>query len=244
MGEISSFIRRHYRHFNAATLVEAAESYRDLVESGGRMMVTLAGAMSTAELGRSLAEMIRQDKVHAITCTGANLEEDVFNLVAHRHYKRIPNWRNLRPEDERALAERGLNRVTDTCIPEAEAFRVIERHILELWQAADSGGERLFPHEFLYKLVTERLDGSDFQVHWAISSRRTSLVVTCQVTRLCVPDQSTWACWLITTCAAQWVSLLTSWSQSCRNTLPTIIPGWFRSSRRLAGSDFSRSVVV
>jgi deoxyhypusine synthase len=164
MGKLSEFIEHHYRHFNAATLVEAARAYQRLLDDGGRMMVTLAGAMSTAEIGLSLAEMIRRDKVHAITCTGANLEEDVFNLVAHDHYVRIPNWRNLRPEDEKALELAGLNRVTDTCIPEAEAFRVIERHVLALWQEADAAGERLFPHEFMYRLIRERLTREDFQI--------------------------------------------------------------------------------
>jgi deoxyhypusine synthase len=164
MGELSDFIERHFRHFNAATLVEAGKAYRALLESGGTMMVTLAGAMSTAEIGLSLAEMIRRGKVHAITCTGANLEEDLFNLVAHDHYVRIPNWRNLRPDDEKELERSGLNRVTDTCIPEAEAFRVIERHILALWKETDREGQRLFPHEYLYRLVTERLDAGDFQI--------------------------------------------------------------------------------
>ncbi len=164
MGHLSEFIDHHYRHFNAATLVEAARAYNALLDSGGKMMVTLAGAMSTAEIGLSLAEMIRRDKVHAITCTGANLEEDVFNLVAHNHYVRIPNWRNLRPEDEKKLELAGLNRVTDTCIPEAEAFRVIEIHLLELLQEADRKGERYFPHEILFRLVTERLGKSDFQI--------------------------------------------------------------------------------
>ena len=61
-GPISQFIDTHYRHFNAASLKAAAEDYRRHLEGGGSMMVTLAGAMSTAELGVSLAEMIRQDK--------------------------------------------------------------------------------------------------------------------------------------------------------------------------------------
>ena len=117
---ISAFLKKHYRHFNAATLVDAAEAYSDQLEQGHKMMISLAGAMSTAELGISLAEMIRQDKVHIITCTGANLEEDVFNLVAHHHYKRIPNYRDLSPTDERELLESHFNRVTDTCIPEEE----------------------------------------------------------------------------------------------------------------------------
>ena len=123
---VRDFLRHHYRHFNAATLVDAAEGYCDHLASDGRMMVTLAGAMSTAELGVSLARMIREDKVHAICCTGANLEEDVFNLIAHDHYERIPDWRALTAADEKALLDRHLNRVTDTCIPEEEAFRRIE----------------------------------------------------------------------------------------------------------------------
>src|SRR5689334_20512442 len=113
MKPISEFIARHYRHFNAATLKDAAEAYARHLENGGKMLLTLAGAMSTAELGLSLAEMIRRDKVHGICCTGANLEEDVFNLVAHNHYRRIPHWRELTAQDEQALLAEHLNRVTD-----------------------------------------------------------------------------------------------------------------------------------
>src|SRR2546421_10580580 len=125
-GPISQFIDHHYRHFNAASLKDAAQGWIDLLGHGGKMFLTVAGAMSTGELGLSLAEMIRQDKVHAICCTGANLEEDVFNLVAHTHYRRVPGYRNLSEDEELALRERGLNRVTDTCIPEEEAMRRIE----------------------------------------------------------------------------------------------------------------------
>ncbi|CAN5484913.1 deoxyhypusine synthase family protein [soil metagenome] len=150
---VTDFLRHHFRHFNAASLLDAADGYSDLIDGGGRMLVTLAGAMSTAELGLSLAEMIRQDKVHAICCTGANLEEDVFNLVAHDHYLRVPHYRDLRPQDEQDLLERHLNRVTDTCIPEEEAMRRIERSVLAQWIAADQAGQRFFPHEFMYKIL-------------------------------------------------------------------------------------------
>ncbi|AKU93160.1 deoxyhypusine synthase family protein [Vulgatibacter incomptus] len=150
---IREFCRRHFRHFNAAALVDAAEGYRRHVDGGGKMMVTLAGAMSTAELGISLAEMIRRDQVHAITCTGANLEEDVFNLVAHDFYERVPGYRDLTPHDEKALLDRHMNRVTDTCIPEMEAMRRIESVVLEEWMAADRAGERCFPHEFMYRIL-------------------------------------------------------------------------------------------
>ena len=105
-----------------------------------------------------------QDKVHAICCTGANLEEDLFNLVAHDAYRRIPNWRNLTPGMEKELERQGLNRVTDTCIPEEEAFRTIEAPILRLWQAAAAEGERRFPHEFLYQLIREGVLASKYQI--------------------------------------------------------------------------------
>ena len=101
--------------------------------------------------------MIRAGQVHAVCTTGANLEEDLFNLVAHEHYRRIPDWRNLTPEIEKDLERRGLNRVTDTCIPEEMAFRAIEKPILELWTWADGAGARRLPHEYLYQLI---LDGS------------------------------------------------------------------------------------
>ncbi len=150
---VSQFIDHHFRHFNAATLKDAATAYTAHLERGGSMFLTLAGAMSTAELGLSLAEMIRAGKIHAICCTGANLEEDVFNLVAHNHYKRIPHYRDLTPADEQALLEKHLNRVTDTCIPEMEAMRRIESVVLDEWVAADAAGERRFPHEFMYRIL-------------------------------------------------------------------------------------------
>jgi deoxyhypusine synthase len=146
--KIREFMAEHYRHFNAATVLDAARAYDAHLAAGNTRMVTLAGAMSTAELGRSLAAMIRAGKVHAITCTGANLEEDVFNLVAHDHYVRIPNWRELNLDDEQALLDRHLNRVTDTCIPEEEAIRRLEHVVLKRWQAADKEGKPKFPHEF------------------------------------------------------------------------------------------------
>src|SRR6266513_1099912 len=155
LGSVSRFIDEHFRHFNAAVLKDAADAYIAHLDRGGKMMITLAGAMSTAELGISLAEMIRQDKVHAIACTGANLEEDLFNLVARSKYERIPNYRELSPQQEKELLGRHLNRVTDTCIPEEEAIRRIEKVVIDEWMTAAKKRERLFPHEFLFKILRE-----------------------------------------------------------------------------------------
>jgi len=152
-GPISQFMERNYLHFNAAAMMDAAKGYETHLDEGGKMMITLAGAMSTAELGISLAEMIRQDKVAIISCTGANLEEDIMNLVAHSHYKRVPNYRDLSPQDEWDLLENHYNRVTDTCIPEEEAFRRLQKHIQKIWMDAEAAGERYFPHEFMYKML-------------------------------------------------------------------------------------------
>src|SRR5438067_2984330 len=163
-GPVSKFIARNYRHFNAAALLDAAKGYEAHLAAGGKMLMTIAGAMSTAELGISLAEMIRRDKIHAIVCTGANLEEDIFNLVAHDYYERVPQYRQLTTEDEQALLDRHMNRVTDTCIPEMEAMRRIEEAVLEEWVAADRAGERFFPHEFMYKI----LRGGKLRKHYQI----------------------------------------------------------------------------
>jgi deoxyhypusine synthase len=152
-GPISNFIEQNYLHFNAAALMDAAKGYELHLAEGGKMMITLAGAMSTAELGKTLAEMIRQDKVQIISCTGANLEEDIMNLVAHSHYKRVPNYRDLSPQDEWDLLENHYNRVTDTCIPEEEAFRRLQKHLYRVWNEADSNNIRFFPHEFMYQML-------------------------------------------------------------------------------------------
>ncbi len=179
--KIIDFMDRHFLHFNAAAMVDAARAYRQLLDEGGWMFMAIAGAMSTAELGISLAEMIRQGKVHAITCTGANLEEDLFNLVAHGQYVRVPHYRDLTPADEQELLERHLNRVTDTCIPEEEAFRAVEAVIIRLWQEADRAGKRFFPHEFLYRILNEGLLEDAYQIDprdsWLLAAAERNLPI-------------------------------------------------------------------
>jgi len=180
-GPISQFMEGNYLHFNSAAMMDAAKGYETHLEEGGKMMITLAGAMSTAELGISLAEMIRQDKVAAISCTGANLEEDLMNLVAHSHYKRVPNYRDLSPQDEWDLLEGHYNRVTDTCIPEEEAFRRLQKHIYKLWKDADTAGERYFPHEFMYKMllsgVLEQYYEIDPKNSWMLAAAEKNLPI-------------------------------------------------------------------
>jgi deoxyhypusine synthase len=180
-GPVSNFIQQHFRHFNAAALIDAAKAYDKHLNEGGKMMITLAGAMSTGELGISLAEMIRQGKVDIISCTGANLEEDVMNLVAHTHYKRIPNYRDLTPKDEWELLEKGLNRVTDTCIPEEEAFRRIQTHIEKIWKDADAKGEQYFPHEYVYQLLNSGVMQEYYEIDpknsWMVAAAERNLPI-------------------------------------------------------------------
>jgi len=175
-GPVSRFIEHNYRHFNAAALMDAAKGYETHLAKGGKMIVTLAGAMSTAELGITLAAMIRADKVHGIVCTGANLEEDIFNLVAHDHYIRVPGYRDLTPADEKKLLDKHMNRVTDTCIPEMEAMRKIEKVVLAEWVKADRAGESYFPHEFMYKI----LRGGKLKKSYQIDPRSSWMVAACE----------------------------------------------------------------
>lgn len=180
-GPVSDFLTHHFRHFNAASLVDAAKAYEDQLNNNAKMMITLAGAMSSAELGLSLAEMIRQDKVQIITCTGANLEEDVFNLIAHDYYKRIPNYRDLSPEDEQQLLENHYNRVTDTCIPEEEAMRRIEDHLVKRWVKASENGDRYLPHEYFYDMLLSGDLEDDYQIDpknsWLLAAAEKNLPI-------------------------------------------------------------------
>jgi deoxyhypusine synthase len=137
--------------------------------------------MSTGELGLSLAEMIRRDKVAIISCTGANLEEDIFNLVAHDYYERVPHYRDLTPADEQALLDRHMNRVTDTCIPEMEAMRRLENAVLEEWTAADAAGQRYFPHEFMWRTIKSGKLAQYYQIDpkdsWVIAAMEKNIPI-------------------------------------------------------------------
>lgn len=175
-GSMRRFVQENYKHFNAAVVGDAAQAWVDHLAGGGKMFLAMAGAMSTGEIGISLAEMIRQEKIHAICTTGANLEEDIFNLVAHDHYRRVPQYRNLSDAEEVELMKSGWNRVTDTCIPEEEAMRVIERKVLTLWQDADKAGKRFFPYEYMYQLIRSGTIRNSYQ----IDPKNSWLVAACE----------------------------------------------------------------
>lgn len=143
------------------------------------MVVSLGGAMSTAELGVSLSEMIRRGMVHALSCTGANLEEDVFGLVGRRDYVSVRGWRSLSPTQEQDLHERGLSRVTDTCIPN-HVITTIERELVAAWKAAEaSPGERLFPHEYIYRMLLSESLSKHYQIDpsesWVLAAAKANL---------------------------------------------------------------------
>jgi len=161
---VKDFIKNNFKHFNSAVVIDAAQAWMDHLDNGGKMFFTMAGAMSTAELGKTLAQMIREDKIHGICTTGANLEEDVFNLVAHNHYERVPHYRHLTAEEELVLHDRGLNRVTDTCIPEDTAMRRIEAEVLKFWQQADKEGKRYFPYEYMYQLLKSGVLEKNYEI--------------------------------------------------------------------------------
>jgi deoxyhypusine synthase len=152
---ITAFMEKHFRHFNARETLSAARAYKRFIENDqGGMLISLAGAMSTAEIGVSLAEMIRRGKVHAISCTAANLEEDLFNLFAHNEYKVVPNWRALSTQDEVELRDAGYNRVTDTCIPET-VMKHMQDRLVRYWKEAADAGQQYFPYEYMFKILDE-----------------------------------------------------------------------------------------
>lgn len=154
-SETVKYVRDNFQAYNAARLIEAADGWIELMRNGGSMFVTLAGAMSTAQIGRSLAPLIRAGRICGISCTGANLEEDLFNLVGYSMYEYLPHYATMKPSDEDAMAQRGMNRVTDAGVPDEYAVKPVADAIMGLWQKADQAGERYFPHEFLYQLLRE-----------------------------------------------------------------------------------------
>ncbi len=180
LGSIRDFMEKNYLHFNAREVVDAAEAFRRHVDSGGKMLVAMAGAMSTGELGISLARMIREGKVHAISCTGANLEEDVFNLIAGRDYEIVPSWRNLSAGDEKALFDRGMNRVTDTCIPET-VMRHVEARLLDCWRRAAEIGARKTPAQFLFEVLDDPTFAEHYQTDplnsWLLAAKEAGVEV-------------------------------------------------------------------
>ena len=177
--KIRAFVDEHFRHFNAGELQRASASLSGLLHGEGKLFLTLAGAMSTAEIGRSLSLMIRHGHVAAVSCTGANLEEDLFKLVAGEHYVHLPNYADLGPEDEALLLERRLNRVTDTCIPEEEAIRTIEGHLMKLWTKASRESTTALPHEYLYELLLsnalDAVNSNDAPHSWLLEAARANL---------------------------------------------------------------------
>jgi deoxyhypusine synthase len=175
---ILRFVLTHYRNFNARQTRDAVVAYWRHVSRGGRMFWAVAGAMSSAQLGLSLAPAIRAGLVHGLSVTGANLEESLFRLVAHQGYRDIPEYRYLTKRDDARILEQRMRRVTDTTIPEDEAFRAVERIVLPMWERASTRGERRFWHEWFYELV-EAVDPAAYQgdpeACWLLAAARARL---------------------------------------------------------------------
>jgi deoxyhypusine synthase len=180
LGAIRDFMEKHYLHFNARETLDAAKAYEAHINAGGKMLVAMAGAMSTGEFGIVLARAIRAGKVHAISCTGANLEEDVFNLLAHNEYEIIRSWKELSTADEVALYERGMNRVTDTCIPET-VMRHLESRLVACWQRAARAGERKTPAAFLFEVLDDPTLEQHYQIDpansWLLAAKEMGIPV-------------------------------------------------------------------
>src|SRR5215510_6228749 len=150
---IVNFVLKNYKNFNARTTHDALIAYWRHIGKGGTMFWAVAGAMSSAQLGITLAPAIRAGLIHGLSVTGANLEESLFRLVAHEYYQDFPEYRYLRKEDDTRILDKRMRRVTDTSIPEDEAFRVVEKVIVPMWQEASRTGQRRFWHEYFYELI-------------------------------------------------------------------------------------------
>ncbi len=162
---ISRYAENTLKHINGGATMQAALWLKQHLDNGGKLVVTLAGALSSFEVGVMLAELIRKNKVHLVSATGANHEESYYRYVAHSHYANIPRYTELTPEQEAELRDAGLRRITDTFLPEDESVRIMEPHLLKMWQTAQKKGERYFPHEYFRRLFAEKLIKPDKQAN-------------------------------------------------------------------------------
>ncbi|MCE2792579.1 MAG: deoxyhypusine synthase family protein [Planctomycetota bacterium] len=172
------FILRNYKNFNARVTRDALLAYWSHLQAGGKMFWTLAGAMSSAQLGITLAPAIREGLIHGISCTGANLEESLFRLVAHDSYKDFPEYRYFTKADDTRILKDRMRRVTDTSIPEDEAFRAVEKFIVPMWETASKNGARHFWHEYFYQLVQKlpaKLHEGEAEESWLLAAAKANL---------------------------------------------------------------------
>ena len=151
---ILDFVLTNYKNFNARATRDALLGYWRHIDRGGKMFWAVAGAMSSAQLGITMAPAIRAGLIHGLSVTGANLEESLFRLVANHSYKDFPDYRYMTKKDDTRILEDRMRRVTDTSIPEDEAFRAVEKTIVPMWTSATSSGSRRFWHEYFYELIT------------------------------------------------------------------------------------------
>jgi deoxyhypusine synthase len=175
---IYNFIINNYHHFNSGSLKDALVSYDEHLKKGGRMFWAMAGAMSSARLGISIAPAIKKGLIHGMSVTGANLEESLFRLVAHSHYQNFKNYRYFSLEDDTKILNKGHRRVTDMSIPEDEAFRKVENIIVPMWKKASENNERKFWHEYFYDLIlsldSAAFEGSDSEC-WLLEASKKNL---------------------------------------------------------------------
>jgi deoxyhypusine synthase len=177
---VTDFVLKNYKNFNARATRDALVAYWRHVEGGGRMFWAIAGAMSSAQMGITLAPAIRAGLIHGISCTGANIEESLFRLVAHDHYKDFPDYRYLTKQDDTKILEDRMRRVTDTSIPEDEAFRAVEKIIVPMWKRATEKGERRFWHEYLYEVIQAidpKLHQGPAEECWLLAAAKAKLPV-------------------------------------------------------------------
>ena len=177
---ILEFVIKNYKNFNSRATRDALIAYWRHIDEGGRMFWAMAGAMSSAQIGITLAPAIREGLVHGLSVTGANLEESLFRLVAHSHYKDFPEYRYLTKQDDTRILEDRLRRVTDTSIPEDEAFRAVEKILVPMWKRASERGDRRFWHEYVYELVLtmgEDLYEGNPEESWLLAAAKANLPI-------------------------------------------------------------------
>lgn len=161
MGPVTSFLVSKKIHCNGGATVRSGLYLRQHLLNGGKMFLTMSGAGSSFQMGKTISELIRAGKVHGISVTGANMEESLYRYVAHSQYAYIPKYAKLTAEQEEELRTVGIRRITDTFLPEEESVRVVLDALMQLWTQAQEQGKSYLWHEYFFQLFERGLVQKD-----------------------------------------------------------------------------------
>lgn len=134
--DILECVRAPYR----SSIADGAATLAAMVEDPDcTVFLTISGAMTVAQMGWVICDMIDTDMVQYIASTGALMAHGLVQSVGLKHYKHNP------AVNDTVLARQSLNRITDTLEPETNLDHVAD--VVHTVLANISGRRHVSSHE-------------------------------------------------------------------------------------------------